>query len=665
MEFAVAAFSTVAGVALSKLCSVKGKLNTDATIISEELKWIEAAMKDHASSVEPMSFLQAEYFAQLRALAYDIQDCIDSFNAKMTTDDEFADKIAQLKERSTATTERIKRFGFPVQGAAAQAAAAAVPAEIQNFHFLMRGGNLNGDYHNCLLYLRLFPHEHHVRTKPLERRWTAEGLVPGEQGAASNLGMLVGSSIIRSTQRSSNGKVKRCQPTGDAIWQYITQRSMSENFIWLSYDVAELQNEHLRRLSVHACANAHLNLPQSLSLLRTLAVFSTGAAATLDSYEAVLDFTKYKLLRVLDLKECAHLSAGHIQAIYSLVLMKYLSIKSGIIDRLPREIWKLNQLETLDLSGSGSSECDGADGIVTVYKEVLLLPRLKHLIGKFELSGTDTIWAPVPSDVEKFLKAHKSMLETLAGFVTGQKVGFPQLMSLMRRLRKVKIWCEPNAKRRNLHALSSAITKFIRDGPGEPHLSRSLSINFQGSSGRFTSDIDPVPGILAALKLQGKLGQFPPFVSQLSSIDELCLCSTGLSWEDIRAGLSYVDIQGELICVGGLKYLKLIENEDTLGPIVIQPDHLKSIKRLSIVCKPRLDITIQAGALPDLVSLHILCETLDVLPGTPGIEIAHMNQLDQVELHPQVQGGIRAQWQLAVDGHNNRPVPVLLFVEEP
>ena len=238
-------------------------------------------------------------------------------------------------------------------------------------------------------------------------------------------------------------------------------------------------------------------------------------------------------------------------------------------------------------------------------------------------------------------------------------------MSLLRLLRKVKIWCEPNAKRTNLDALSSAITKFIRDGSGEPHLSRSLSIDFQGSSGGFTSDIDPVPGMLASLKLQGKLSQFPPFVSQLSSIDELCLCSTGLSWEDIRAGLSYVDIQGELICVGGLKYLKLIENEDTLGPIVIQPDHLKTIKRLSIVCNPRLDITIQAGALPDLVSLHMLCETLDVLPGPPGIEIAHMNQLEQVELHPQVQGRIRAQWQLAVDGHNNRPVPVLLFVEEP
>lgn len=164
MEFAVAAFSAVAGVAVSKLSGVKGRPNADARSISDDLNSIKATMLDHADDVRPMSFLRAEYFAQLRALACDIEDCIDCFNAKMTTDDEFANEIARLKESSKETTRRIKWFGFHVQGAAAQEAAVAVPAEIQNLQCLMRG-NHDGDYLNCLLYFCLFPPNYHVRTQ--------------------------------------------------------------------------------------------------------------------------------------------------------------------------------------------------------------------------------------------------------------------------------------------------------------------------------------------------------------------------------------------------------------------------------------------------------------------------------------------------------------------
>lgn len=257
MEFAVAAFSAVAGVAVSKLSGVKGRPNADARSISDDLNSIKATMLDHADDVRPMSFLRAEYFAQLRALACDIEDCIDCFNAKMTTDDEFANEIARLKESSKETTRRIKWFGFHVQGAAAQEAAVAVPAEIQNLQCLMRG-NHDGDYLNCLLYFCLFPPNYHVRTMPLMRRWTAEGLVRREQSAVSNLDKFMESSIIRSTQKSSNGKVKRCQPTGDAIRQYISQRSMSENFILLCHGAAaEVAEGHPRRLSVHPCAMSH------------------------------------------------------------------------------------------------------------------------------------------------------------------------------------------------------------------------------------------------------------------------------------------------------------------------------------------------------------------------------------------------------------------------
>uniref|UniRef100_A0ACD5VBU0 Uncharacterized protein n=1 Tax=Avena sativa TaxID=4498 RepID=A0ACD5VBU0_AVESA len=666
MDFGIAAFSAVAGVATSKLCTVISKLrgqpNTDATFIKDELTSIQAAIIQRLASNNGghISCLQIVWIAQLRCLAYDIEDCIDCFDANKMTPEDFANKIAALRRRSIDTTDRIRRYRFPDETAPAASSShghghghghAAAPAELTDLlgdksWQVWLVGNLN-----CLLYLCLFPRDHHVRAKPLIRLWVAEGLVEGEKNAVENLDILISKSIFNFIERSNNGKVKRCQRT-DEMLRYISQWSMSENFILLLCDgAAQLLEaaESARRLTVHPCANGELlSLPADLPRLRTLAVFPAAGATSLASYEDVLEFAKYKVLRVLDLKECAHLREGHLRDICDQVLMKYLSINPGSINCITRKIGDLERLETLDLSGSSETET------VTVYKEVLLLPKLKHLLGKFELSVSDTLSVPilgfVRSDLERFLR-DKSVLQTLAGFVTGWTLGFPQLMSLMRRLRKVKIWCKSSASKSNLRVISCAITKFIRDGVDEEP-GRSLSIDF-GKWGQFVSNtITPVKGRLASLKLRGNLRQFPQFVEQLSAIEELCLWSTKLSWADILQGLSLL---------GVLKYLKLIE--DNLGRIEILPAHLKSIGRISLVSVPALDITIQAGALPNLVSLHILCKDLLVMPGTPGIEITHMAKLKEVALHLQVGDAIKTRWQEAASGHPKRPE--LLLIQGP
>ncbi|XP_037475029.1 disease resistance protein RGA4-like [Triticum dicoccoides] len=641
MEFGVAAFSAVAGAVVSKICMLMEKklkkepeIRANVRFIKDDLEAIQAAIELHGPNREHIVLI-----AQLRRLAYDIEDCIDCFDANKTTRTDFANQIVDLKKRSIETTERIHRFRFPSEGdgkrtAQVQEAAVVVPIELQNL----------GDYNlNCLLYLCLFPRNHHVRTKRLVRRWLAEGLVVGEQDAVENMKILTNSSIFNSIRRSSNGEVRRCQPT-DVLFRYICQQSTSENFI-LFCDGAQpsqrksLQGQVARRLSVHPPATGQLNLPQDLSRLRTLAVFPAGAVS-ITSYEAVLDFTKYELLRVLDLEECAHMSEGHIQAIYKQKLMKYLSINLGSIPSITREIRHLDQLETLHLSGTET---------VTVFKEVLLLPRLKHLFGRVQLSKTDNTilgWR-----LKRFLR-DKSVLETLAGFVTSGSPGFPQLMMRMRRLRKVKIWFKSDSSQKNLDAISLAVTKFIRDGTNEPDLNRSLSMDFRQCSGEFMNTIHSdanKKGRLDSLKLRGVLSKFPQFVAQLRAVEELCLWSTGLSWTDIRDGLS---------TVMGLKYLKLVE--DNLGRVDILSDHLMSVERICVECKQSMELAIVAHPLPKLVSLHILCQNLHVIPGPPGIDITRMDQLKEVALHPQVDQTIIDKLQQAARGHRNTPVVSLV-----
>lgn len=667
--FAVALFGAVASAAVSKLSKVIGELSkkkekkasaavkNDAIYLKDDLEFIQVIMQEcFDSSGGHVSPSQLVCIALLRRLAYDIEDCMDSFNAEKMTFTKFANEIAGLKARSIDTKDQILRYmeliaqvvnatGQGTVGTALQGAP-AVPRQLQDLLSDQSRQAWLARNLDCLLYLCLFPPERDVRTKPLMRRWLAEELVQGEDAAAENLKILITASIICSTRRSSNGDVKICRPTDETL-QWISEMSMSQNFIVLCDGSAQLPADGARRLSVHPPANVQLNLPQNLSRLRTLAVFP-AAGANLANYEAVLDLAKYEMLRVLDLKECAHLSDGHIQAICDLVLMKYLSINLGSIDFITRDIGVLKQLETLDLSGSQT---------VTVFKEVLLLPKLKHLLGKFQLSIMDITSVPIvgwfESNLEKFLR-DKSVLETLAGFVTGWTLGFPQLMSLMRRLREVKIWCESNASKRNLKDLSNAITEFIRRTTREPHVHWSLSIHFEGSSGEFTKKIVSVAGKLDSLKLHGNLSQFPLFVAGLSDIKELCLSSTGLSWDVIRDGLS--DVRG-------LKYLKLIE--DNLGSLDIlsEAEHLKSIERICVVCKQTLEVAIRAVALPALVSLHILCEDLHGIPDEPLIEITPMAKLQEVALHQQVEGATKDELLRIATDHPNKPD--VLFLEYP
>ncbi|EMS62257.1 Disease resistance protein RPM1 [Triticum urartu] len=478
----------------------------------------------------------------------------------------------------------------------------------------------------CLLYFCMFPRGHRVRRNPLIRRWLAEGLVHVQPGdavsttpqdiAIENLETLIDRSIIQSMEVSTCGNVKRCQPPGMML-EYIVRKSMSQNFITLLCGESETAEEwdYVRRLSLHGYCAA--KLPKGLSRLRTLAVFPAGDAV---KNEPTLDLAKYDLLRVLDLEECDDLNDRHLQNICNLVFLKYLSL-GGLISEVPKKIARLQQLETLDLRRTK---------IEKVPVEVIQLPLLKHLHGKFQLIEGDCGKAN-PEHLSK-----RSTLETLSGFVTGESEGFAQLMSYMKRLRKVKIWCKSTANRRNLNNLEEAVKVFIRDGNEWPY--RSLSIDFEECSDPFLGSLK-APGSLASLKLRGNLRRFPQFVTKLNRIEELCLSSTSLS-------------RGVLLSDGRLdtlKYLKLIE--DNIGPLEIRHEHFPSLRRIWLVGAQSLH-GITTGALPHLTSLHMICESLN---GLAGIEIRRLEGLKEVRLHSGVDQGTKDAWKEAARGHPKRP----------
>uniref|UniRef100_A0ACD5V6S8 Uncharacterized protein n=1 Tax=Avena sativa TaxID=4498 RepID=A0ACD5V6S8_AVESA len=498
----------------------------------------------------------------------------------------------------------------------------------------------------CLLYMGIYPSGRPIKKGSLIRRWLAEGFIQGRpnqsaiKAAIGTFGELVNRSIIQPNDASSNknsAEVKTCQTHGMMI-EFILRKSTCENFVTLLYDEAPLHS-NIRWLSLHhrGAERARMN-PKDLPLVRSLTVFSKA-------HNSMLDFSKYELMRVLDLEECEnHLEEKHLKEICKLLLLRYLSLgASAKVKVLPKEIKKLQLLETLDIRRTN---------IEILPTQVMELPCLIHLFGRFKLQHNVGVWRM--RKLQTFL-SEKSKLETVAGFVVDDKSrGFAQLLEHMKHLAKIKIWCKSTTDAgSNLTHLSEAIKGFIARG-ADSNSSLSLSLNFSDEwSHNMLMNLSlkekDSSYFLSSLKLQGdKICSLPPFVTMLSGLTKLYLSSP-------HHRLS-TDILSALSSVRHLEYLKLVATQ--LDKLVIEYGGFEILRHLCIVVEVMTELDIQEGALPVLESLRLLCKDQNGLCGTM---IQSLICLKEVALHDGVNEETKHEWKEAAKNHPRHPK--LLFVE--
>ncbi|RCV37139.1 hypothetical protein SETIT_8G039400v2 [Setaria italica] len=472
----------------------------------------------------------------------------------------------------------------------------------------------------CLLYFGMFPCDYQIKRKSLLRLWLAEGFVELQPSTstpdpATAFDALKDRNIIEPIYVSNNETVKTCQTYG-MMHEFITHMSISQKFVTLLCD--EMNNDkYVRRLSVHKSTATDGNNSDcnSLSLVRSLTVFGKPS-------EAILDFSKYRLLRVLDLEKCDDLKDTHVKNICSLLLLKYLSLGKNIT-KLPKDISKLTVLETLDLRQSMVAE---------VRAEVFLMPCLLHLFGKFMVL-----------DAVDFPSQGRSVLQTLAGLITDGRQGYFNFMDYMTKLRKVKVWCVSSAGASgNWTDLQKAIQKFIHDKNVANIGDRSLSLHFDKS---FIDSLNSLkePCYLSSLKLHGELDALPQFVISLRGLKELCLTSVKCTKGLLEA----------LTLLSNLKYLKLIA--DDLEKFTIKDKAFPSLLCLCFVLQhpthPTLP-TIQEGSMPFLNTLQLLCKGLH---GLCGIKIEYLKVLKEVILDDRVDSDTWGEWEEAAKEHPNKP----------
>jgi hypothetical protein len=476
----------------------------------------------------------------------------------------------------------------------------------------------------CLLYLGTFPSNHPIRTKRLLRRWLAEGFLEPQSShttpdPANYFDVLIDRNIIEPINVSNNEKVKTCQTYG-MMHEFLLHMAVAQNFVTLFCD-NKVEPRYVRRLSLHnTTVPDHDDLDTiDLSLVRSLTIFGKAN-------EAILDFSRYQLMRVLDLEKCDGLKDGHLKNICSLLLLKYLSL-GGSVTRLPRDIAKLRDLEVLDLRRTN---------VNTLPVEVFQLPCLVHLFGKFEVN--------LECEVPDFVSKGKGTMQTLAGFVTDGKHFFLHHLGNMKKLRKLKIWLEPlaGADGTDWTHLRHAIQQFIKDKNDANTGPRSLSLHFEKCSEDFLNSLEG-PCYLSSLKLHGKLSVLPEFIISLRGLKELCLSSAILP-------------KGLLEALGKLRYLtylKLVADE--LDKIITKDKAFPRLLRLCFVLQSPTLPTIEEGSMPFLITLQLLCKDSAVSYGLSDFKIEYLKHLKEVILDHRVDTNTRGEWERAAKEHPNRP----------
>uniref|UniRef100_J3N1H2 Jacalin-type lectin domain-containing protein n=1 Tax=Oryza brachyantha TaxID=4533 RepID=J3N1H2_ORYBR len=298
----------------------------------------------------------------------------------------------------------------------------------------------------CLLYMCIFPSGYIISTGQLILRWISEEFINKQQheGNLYEIGEkylyeLINRSMIQPESIDAHGRVQTCR-VHDMVLDLISSLSSEENFVTILDDHQEttIPNK-VRRLCLQNCKEEHTRLQlesMSLSHVRSLLAFHCSS-------NLMPPFSRFNVLRVLDLEGCRDLENRHIKDIGKLFHLRHIGLKDTKVTNLPKEVGKLYCLQTLDLTRTSITELPssivGLKQLMCLYVEKTV--RLPHGIGRMkslrELSEIDISLSPSIAEELGNLKE----LRVLHFFVEGRwHTRYEKaLINSLRNLNKVQL----------------------------------------------------------------------------------------------------------------------------------------------------------------------------------------------------------------------------------
>ncbi|KAM3695234.1 hypothetical protein ACJW30_07G114600 [Castanea mollissima] len=274
----------------------------------------------------------------------------------------------------------------------------------------------------CFLYFGIYPEDFEIPVRQLIRLWIAEGFIRQignrniEDVAEDYLEELINRSLIQVAAKRLDGGVKTCR-IHDLLRDLCISESSEEKFLEVHSNANLSPIGKSRRISIHYGNNPYISSsPCKPSNSRSIIGFGSPEKSYLE-WLCKSD----KLVRVIELSNmgiCCLIP----NMIENLILLRYLSIRSGehhvipdsicnlwnletldlrdsIIERLPLGIWKLQKLRHLYMNGRTSlPRTDNEVG----------LPNLKVLTGIDLNENTESLFAKGRFPKVRKLRLHSS-----------------------------------------------------------------------------------------------------------------------------------------------------------------------------------------------------------------------------------------------------------------
>ncbi|CAN6168097.1 unnamed protein product [Urochloa humidicola] len=311
----------------------------------------------------------------------------------------------------------------------------------------------------CFLSCSIYPEDFLIKRKILIRSWVAQGFVEerlldhrtAEDVADGYLDQLVQRSLMQAVVRNDFGRAKRCL-VHDLIRELITLRSREEErfFRFANCKVTVGSDIRIRSLALDRCEGVDSQSIPKVALLRSFCAFGSELDAAF--------LSRFRLLTVLNLW---FIDMNKLpDSVTKLHNLRYLGIRSTLVEELPRDLGKLQKLQTLDCKLSMVQRLPGS---------TTKLKSLRHLI-LFTRQAAD-FWKPFPGTVVqppqglenltslqtlKYVQANTKTVRSLAsldqmrslelsGLDPSHTADLPLSISRMRCLLRLGLELEPNA----------------------------------------------------------------------------------------------------------------------------------------------------------------------------------------------------------------------------
>ncbi|XP_048555579.1 disease resistance protein Pik-2-like [Triticum urartu] len=527
----------------------------------------------------------------------------------------------------------------------------------------------------CILYLPIFPRNHHIRRRRLVRRWIAEGYSrdsheeSAEMTGEKQFCDLINLSIIQQASALGLGGTRMvfCQVNG-FFREYIVSRQMEENLVFELRGSCALTTQRTGR---------HLVILESwvrdrivfesidFSRLRSLTVFG--------NWKSFFVSESMRLLRVLDLEGASELEYSDLKKIVKLMCrLKFLSLRGcHEICHLPSSIGGLRQLQTLDVRHTS---------IVTLPVNITKLEKLQyiragttapaneattphHLVPQLSncCGGHHLVGVVMPPGIGKLTALH-----TL-GVVNVSASGTKAVLEDLKKLTHLHKLGVSGINKNNSNEFFRAISALV-------HL-KSLSMRLEDNNQGCLNGIPlPLEG-LRSLKMHGLGDQLPNWSGQLTMLakmdleiaklmeDNVSRHSDGATPEGRRKPTrGVIKFLSELpgLCILRLRVDHLQDNQLDVSVITndLEEDSFKKIKIFEIACSSSSKVSFGEKTMKKLEQLKVDC-----CSGSSLLGLKHLPELKEVLLKGSSDEALKADLIAVLENYPKQKKPVVKLEE--